>query len=253
MKRRLAVAILITCIGLAGCNKPNEITTTSTEATEIAEEEVETTEYIGVSKTEIIAETEVEIVEIEGGDGEEVTEEVVESTETEVEETKPVENTNLFNIVDCDPVTKYTNTNANIRAIPDKSGELVDTVTTNTELTINGTTEDGSWSRTERNGVVCYIKSSLLSDTKTEVKQPSNSGSASNTGSNNQSQTQSGGTSQPSQSDTSPDTQPSQPSQSEQKALEDALSSLGWTESGDVVMGSGDTGNDGSGGGMNVQ
>ncbi|MGN0156363.1 MAG: hypothetical protein ACI39N_03875 [Lachnospiraceae bacterium] len=57
-----------------------------------------------------------------------------------------------------------------------------------------------------------------LENAKTEVKTPSN-----NSGSNSN-----GGT--------------SQPSQSEQQALEDALSSLGWTESGDVVIGSGDTG-----------
>lgn len=170
--------------------------------------------------------------EIEGGDGEEVEE----TTEA------PVENTNPYNVTDCDPVTKYTNTNANIRAIPDKSGELINTVSLNTALQVTGTTDNG-WSRVENSGVICYIKSSLLSDTKTEVKQPSSgSYSSGSTPSSNQ----------------GVETQPQQtvPSTSEQQALQDAINSLGWGDGPSSVSDvptMGTTGDDGSGGNMNVQ
>ena len=119
------------------------------------------------------------LVEIEGGDGEEAEEEVIEETTEETVSENSVENTNPYNIVDCDPVTKYTNTGSNIRAIPAKDGELVDTVAINTELTVTGTTEDGSWSRIEHAGMVCFIKSSLLSDSKTKVEKPKKSSSSS--------------------------------------------------------------------------
>lgn len=234
MKNKVLV-ILLACIvsaniiGCGGCGAP-------------VEEET--------ANTDIVVETETEedyadsLVEVEGGDGEEVTEEVVESTENEVEETKPVETFETYQM--------FTNTNCNVRAQASKDSELVATLSVNTEITVVGI--EGEWSKVEVNGLQAYIKSSLLSSTKTEVKQPSNSGSASNTGSNNQSQTQSGGTSQPSQPDTSPAPQPSQPSQSEQKALEDALTSLGWgTDNADMPFDEGTTGDDGSGGNMNVQ
>lgn len=79
---------------------------------------------------------------------------------------------NPYNIV---PITlvKYTNADADIYSIPDKKGELIDSVAINTQLTKTGETADGSWSRIEHNGMVCFIKSSLLSDSKTEVKKPS--------------------------------------------------------------------------------
>lgn len=233
MKNKIVVGLLvfvisINVIGCGGCGSP-------------VEEET--------ANTDIVVETEIEedyvdsLVEVEGGDGEEVTEEVVESTENEVEETKPVET--------FEPYQMFTNTNCNVRAQASKDSELVATLSTNTEITVVGI--EGEWSKVEVNGLQAYIKSSLLSSTKTEVKQPSNSGSASNTGSNNQSQTQSGGTSQPSQPDTSPDPQPSQ---SEQKALEDAINSLGWGDGPSSVSDvptMGTTGDDGSGGNMNVQ
>lgn len=167
--------------------------------------------------------------EIEGGDGEETTEEVVETVET------PVENTNPYNVTDCDPITKYTNTNANIRAIPDKSGELINTVSINTELTVTGTTDNG-WSRVESNGVVCFIKSSLLSDNKTEVKAPSN-----NSGSNSSSTN--GGTSQQNSNSTAND-----------QAVDDLLTEMfGNDGQGTGGYDGGTTGGDGSGGGMNLQ
>lgn len=223
----LAFMVSMNVAGCGGCGTTQEETSVvaEMEETEKVIEETEVTENIEEDYAD-------SLVEVEGGDGEEVTEEVVESTENEVEETQPVET--------FEPYQMFTNTNCNVRAQASKDSELVATLSVNTEITVVGI--EGEWSKVEVNGLQAYIKSSLLSSTKTEVKQPSNSGSASNTGSNNQSQTQSGGTSQPSQPDTSPDPQPSQPSQSEQKALEDAINSLGWGESGDVVMGSGTTG-----------
>lgn len=131
------------------------------------------------------------LVEIEGGDGEEVAESTeVESTEVAVEET--IESAFDFTIVACDPVTKYTNRGSNIRSLPTKDSELLFSVNTNTSVTVTGTTEDGSWSRAEYGGLVCYIKSSLLSDTKVAVS--SGSGSSSSSGSS-QTSDSSGGTS----------------------------------------------------------
>lgn len=104
--------------------------------------------------------------EIEGGDGEEVeetTEEVVE--ETTVEEVEAFE-----------PYMMYTNTNCNVRAEASKNSELVGTCVINTEVRVVGI--EGDWSKVEYNGIQAFIKSSLLSKTKTEVKAPSsNSGS----------------------------------------------------------------------------
>lgn len=75
-------------------------------------------------------------------------------------------------VAECEPVTRYTNVpKANVRASADKAGMLVDSVSLNTEVVVTGTTETG-WSETERNGVVCFIKSSLLSDAKTAVAKP---------------------------------------------------------------------------------
>ena len=231
MKNKIVVGLLVfmvsmNVVGCGGCG-------TTQEETSVVAETEETEEVI--EKTEVTENTEEDyadsLVEVEGGDGEEVTEEVVESTE--VEETQPVET--------FEPYQMFTNTNCNVRAQASKDSELVATLSVNTEITVVGI--EGEWSKVEVNGLQAYIKSSLLSSTKTEVKQPSNSGSASNTGSNNQSQAQSGGTSQPSQPDTSPDPQPSQPSQSEQKALEDALNSLGWgTDNADMPFDEGTTG-----------
>lgn len=122
---------------------------------------------------------ESDIVEaIPDGDGENVestvteteliSEVATESVETQAKvESSPANG--VFNIVACTPTMKYANTNANIRAIPDKEGDLVATVSLNTEITVIGTVDN--WSQIEHNGVVCYIKSSLLSDSKIEVVQ----------------------------------------------------------------------------------
>lgn len=118
------------------------------------------------------------VEEIPDGDGENVestvteTESVSEVATESVETQAKVESSpanGVFNIVACTPTMKYANTNANIRAIPNKEGDLVATVSLNTEITVIGTVDD--WSQIEHNGVVCYIKSSLLSDSKIEVVQ----------------------------------------------------------------------------------
>ena len=256
MKNKIKIGLLVfmvsmNVVGCGGCGTTREETSVVAEMEE-TEKVIEETE---VTVTEALEEDYADsLVEVEGGDGEDstetdvVTEEVVESTETEevVESTEtPVENTNLFNIVDCDPVTKYTNTNANIRAIPDKSGELINTVDINTALVVTGTTDNG-WSRTENCGLVCYIKSSLLSDTMTVVEQSSSQSSQSSgsqSSSDNQSAQSNGGTSQPS-------SQPSQPSTPNPAQGDPDPADFGWedgyTNAGEVPSG-GTTGSNAEG------
>lgn len=144
-------------------------TETQLAENEIEEIEVESTE---IENTEVIDYSDIDyadtLVEIEGGDG----------TEVAVEET--IESAFDFTVTDCEPTTKYANTNANIRSIPDKTGELINTVSTNTEILVTGYTDNG-WSRIENSGLVCYIKSSLLSDSKVKVSQSSTSSGSSQT------------------------------------------------------------------------
>lgn len=224
--------MVLNTVGCGGCGSP-------------VEEET--------ANTDIVVETEIEedyadsLVEVEGGDGEEETTEVIEAEVTEEESTEeteaPEETPSLgYVLTECSPQTKYTNTNANIRATPDKSGTLVNTVSINTEFQVTATTDTG-WSRIESNGVVCFIKSSLLSDTKTEVKQPSKP--QSNT---SQSQTQT----QPSQPQASePQQTPSQPqSQPDTSGLPAGF--FDDMTTGDMPY-TGTTGDDGSGGGMNLE
>lgn len=188
MKNKIIVGILVGLISLnivgCGCGTPKqEETSTSTVAIE--------TESIEVV-TETVEDYADSLEEIEGGDGEETTEVIdaeVESTEVteSTEETPQEEEPSLgYTVTECSPVTKYTNTSANIRSIPDKSGELINTVSINTEFTVTATTDNG-WSRIESNGLVCFIKSSLLSDTKTKVQtqSSSNSGGGSSSSSSN--------------------------------------------------------------------
>ena len=189
MKNKIIVGILVGLISLniigCGCGTPKQEETLTTT---IENESVKETESM-----EIVTET----VEDYSDDTEETEEVVSEDATEEVVEETPVENTNPYNIVDCDPVTKYTNTGSNIRSIPDKNGELIDTVAINTELTVTGTTEDGSWSRVEHAGMVCFVKSSLLSDSKTKVQTSNNSGGSSSNsgGGSSSSNSNSGGTS----------------------------------------------------------
>ena len=167
--------------------------------------------------------------EIEGGDGEETTEEV---TETETTETQPVET--------FEPYQMFTNTNCNVRAQASKDSELVGTCVINTEVKVIGI--EGDWSKVEYNGLQAFIKSSLLSKDKTEVKQSSNNSGNSSSQSNGGSQSNSG-TSQPSQPDTSGDNQ----------AMNDLLTDMFGNDGQGTGYDGGTTGDDGSGGGMNVQ
>ena len=126
MKNKIVVGLLVfmvsmNVVGCGGCG-------TTREETSVVAETEETEEVI--EKTEVTENTEEDyadsLVEVEGGDGEEVTEEVVESTETKVEETKPVET--------FEPYQMFTNTNCNVRAQASKDSELVATLSVNTGL-----------------------------------------------------------------------------------------------------------------------
>ena len=114
--------------------------------------------------------------EIEGGDGEESTEEVIEDV---ISESVVVEEEDVF-----EPYQMYTNTNCNVRAQASKDSELVGTCVINTEVKVIGI--EGDWSKVEYNGLQAFIKSSLLSKDKTVVKQQSsNSGNGSGSSSGN--------------------------------------------------------------------
>lgn len=138
------------------------------------------------------------LVEIEGGDGEEVsaeeTTEVVEETPAEEVAEEPEE---VF-----EPYFMFTNTGANVRAQASKESELVGTAPINTEVKVVGV--EGDWSNVEFNGLSAYIKSSLLSKDKTEVAS-SNTGGSSGSGNT---QADNGGNTAPAPS------QPSQPAPS---------------------------------------
>ncbi len=117
-----------------------------------------------------VDETEVEedLVPVEGGDGD---------TSTDSTEIPVVETDSSF-----ESYVRYTNTACNIRSLPSKSGELLGTYPINTEVVVVGVSDD--WSQISYNGDMAFIKSSLLSETKTEVKQPSTSNNANNSSSN---------------------------------------------------------------------
>lgn len=134
--------------------------------------------------------------EIENGDGIETkeTEETEESVEGK-ESVETVESTESTEVESADtvvatpngvesisPITKYTNKDCNVRSLPDANSELVNTLPVNTEVTVVGITESG-WSQIENNGILCFIKSSLLSDSKIEVS--SNVGNETNNTANN--------------------------------------------------------------------
>jgi len=102
---------------------------------------------------------------------EETTEEVTEETTEEAkEEPTYMPEVTLFD----EPVTKYTNTSCNVRQFDSKDANLITTLSLNTAVTVTGTTESG-WSQVNIDGVNAYIKSSLLSDTKTETSKSSKS------------------------------------------------------------------------------
>lgn len=107
----------------------------------------------------------------------EVKEEVVELTEVE----KIAQEFGLTLFKEEDVLLKYTNTSSNIRKTPDKDGEKLTSLPINTEVSVLGITtpenKADEWSLLQlsikNTDTYCFIKSSLLSDTKTEVKKPS--------------------------------------------------------------------------------
>ena len=103
---------------------------------------------------------------------EETTEEVTEETTEEAkEEPTYMPEVTLFD----EPVTKYTNTSCNVRQFDSKDANLITTLSLNTAVTVTGTTESG-WSQVNIDGVNAYIKSSLLSDTKTKTSSSQSAG-----------------------------------------------------------------------------
>ncbi|MEG1848774.1 MAG: SH3 domain-containing protein [Lachnospiraceae bacterium] len=97
------------------------------------------------------------LTEVEGGDGEETTESSTPASGVSEEAT-------AFK-----SYQRYTNTNCNVRSEADKKSTLVGTLSLNTEITVIGVDKD--WSKVSYNGMEAFIKSSLLSETVTEIKQ----------------------------------------------------------------------------------
>lgn len=158
MKNRVVICLL--CIALTvnmlACGKSEAVETTA----EVTEEEVEEPE-------EEEPEEPAEEPEPEETEEPEVSE--PEPEEAEEPESEPED---LGYVVDArEPYTMYTNTNCNIRALPDASSDLIGTAAVNTGITVVGVTDTG-WSQIEFNGVVCYIKSSLLSESEVAVASP---------------------------------------------------------------------------------
>ena len=112
---------------------------------------------------------------------EEPVEEVTETEEvTEVEKVSEEQETEAF-----EEYTRYTNTSVNIRSLPSKEGEVLGTYPINTEVKVVGVDDD--WSQISYDGCVAFIKSSLLSESKTEVKQTTSSSSSGQSSSSSQS------------------------------------------------------------------
>lgn len=112
------------------------------------------------------------LTEIEGGDGEETTETTEETTEAE-----STEASSEIGVSGEAPAfesyVRYTNTNCNVRSQANKNSDLVGTLSINSEVTVIGVEND--WSKVSYNGMEAFIKSSLLSESKTEVKSQSSS------------------------------------------------------------------------------
>ena len=99
--------------------------------------------------------------EVEGGDGEEI----AETTETEEVSTEPVQT----EAAEVEPYVMYTNTDCNVRSEARKDSTLLMTLAKNVEVTVYG--EENGWSKIDVGGMFAYIKSTLLSSTKTETPQ----------------------------------------------------------------------------------
>ena len=180
MKKRLIIPLMVVLMALSivGCGKENTAETPETKPAVEETQEVEET----ISENEIA-----------------VTEEVVEEPEVAVvtETVAPVVDTNVYGVVAVEPVVKYANKSLNVRAIPSTDGELVGTAVANTEITVVGTTSASGyegWTQVEYNGVVAFIKSTLLSDTKVKISAPSkNTNTSSSSGSGASTSASSGG------------------------------------------------------------
>ncbi len=175
MKRKILICLFCLALtaNMVACGK-SEATVTAAGAVEEQEPEKEAEPEAEEPETPAEPKTEEPIKETEPKEEEpEIPAETTEGTETETEAPAEEQAVDVgYTVTDCEPTTKYANTNCNIRSIPDKSGELVGTASTNTEIRVTGTTDTG-WSRIEFNGVVCFIKSSLLSGSKIAVDVPS--------------------------------------------------------------------------------
>ena len=169
MKKRLIIPLMVVLMALSivGCGKENTAETPETKPAVEETQEVEET----ISENEIA-----------------VTEEVVEEPEVAVvtETVAPVVDTNVYGVVAVEPVVKYANKSLNVRAIPSTDGELVGTAVANTEITVVGTTSASGyegWTQVEYNGVVAFIKSTLLSDSKVKISAPAKNTNSSSSGS----------------------------------------------------------------------
>ena len=184
MKKRLIIPLMVVLMALSivGCGKEN---TAETPETKPAVEETQEVE-------ETISENEIAVTE-------EVVEEpeVAVATEPVVEEVAPVVDANVYGVTAVAPVVKYANKSLNVRAIPSTDGELVGTAVANTEITVVGTTSASGyegWTQVEYNGVVAFIKSTLLSDSKVKISAPSkNTNTSSSSGSGASTSASSGG------------------------------------------------------------
>ena len=92
-----------------------------------------------------------------------------ETPSEQAEETETTASTTMSKVDKLEtPVTKYTNTNANVRSQADKDSVKITTLGTNTAVTVTGTS--GDWSEVEIDGGYYFIKSNLLSDTQTKTQ-----------------------------------------------------------------------------------
>ena len=119
-----------------------------------------------------------------------------ETPSEQAEETETTASTTMSKVDKLEtPVTKYTNTNANVRSQADKNSVKITTLGTNTVVTVTGTS--GDWSEVEIDGGYYFIKSNLLSDTQTKTQTQTASQTQPQTASQTQPQTQSQAQTQP--------------------------------------------------------
>lgn len=168
-----SVLIVLSGIGFFALNRNDrkeDVTAvaTMTDPTVEPTEEPIVEEEIAIEEEPIVKKEEVAVVKEE---------EAVELTEIE----KLAQEFNLTLFDEENVLVRYTNTSSNIRKTPDKDGEKLTSLSINTEVSVLGITtpenKADEWSliqlSIENTDTYCFIKSSLLSDTKTEVKKPS--------------------------------------------------------------------------------